>query len=380
MILLKDYLGREQSFVKHAFLELYLERLIFKTASRYDHIVYVDGFAGPWQSANEKFEDTSFGIALGALRNAKSVWKPKRSVRMSAYLVERDPNAHSKLAQVPERFPDVVVKSYCAEFLTALPEILDDIPADAFVFFFIDPKGWMIDLQALQPMLVRDRSEVVFNFMFDFINRAVNIRDRSIIDGLNRLIPVGGWRDRLEIAAPHERKAILVEAFRASLLKFGNYKHVAEVTVLRPTKDRPLYCLFYATRHPAGIEVFRDCQIAALAAQSKARAATKVRQTAIATGQSELFESLHEMASDDQAQFLAGERQRAESFLTESVPRKPQDITWNALCTRVLERYVIRRTDLNKIGARLRADGTLLFPNWEKGKRVPQDAYKAQRP
>ena len=59
MVSLADYAGREQSYVKHVFLERYLEALIFKTASVYNHIVYVDGFAGPWQSANEKFEDTS---------------------------------------------------------------------------------------------------------------------------------------------------------------------------------------------------------------------------------------------------------------------------------------------------------------------------------
>ena len=71
MVSLDDYVGREQSYVKHVFLERYLEALMFKTASVYNHIVYVDGFAGPWQSANEQFEDTSFGIALNALRRAK---------------------------------------------------------------------------------------------------------------------------------------------------------------------------------------------------------------------------------------------------------------------------------------------------------------------
>ena len=75
MAAIQDYQGREQSYVKHVFLERYLERLVHKTASSYDHIVYVDGFAGPWQSASEQFQDTSFGIALNALRQAKATWK-----------------------------------------------------------------------------------------------------------------------------------------------------------------------------------------------------------------------------------------------------------------------------------------------------------------
>jgi three-Cys-motif partner protein len=84
MVSLSDYVGREHAYVKHVFLERYLEALIFKTASTFNHIVYIDGFAGPWQSANEEFADTSFGIALNALRRAKETWqKSKRNVLRS---------------------------------------------------------------------------------------------------------------------------------------------------------------------------------------------------------------------------------------------------------------------------------------------------------
>jgi hypothetical protein len=69
---IEDYKDREQSYVKHVFLENYLERLAHKTASHYPRIVYVDGFAGPWQSAHEYFQDTSFGIALNALSRANA--------------------------------------------------------------------------------------------------------------------------------------------------------------------------------------------------------------------------------------------------------------------------------------------------------------------
>ena len=142
MVSLSDYTGREQSYVKHVFLERYLETLVHKTASIYPHIVFVDGFAGPWQSANEKFEDTSFGIALNALRRAKASWKERnRDVHMSAFLVERDTGAYKKLGQVPARFQEISIKTYPADFLTVLPQILADIPADAFAFFLIDPKG-----------------------------------------------------------------------------------------------------------------------------------------------------------------------------------------------------------------------------------------------
>src|SRR5947208_7678285 len=113
MVSIEDYKGREQSYVKHVLLEQYLEALVYKTASVYPHIVYVDGFAGPWQSANEQFQDTSFGIALNALRRAKASWKSHgRDVRMSAFLVERDAGAYKKLAGISAKFPDISIKTY----------------------------------------------------------------------------------------------------------------------------------------------------------------------------------------------------------------------------------------------------------------------------
>ena len=389
MIALSDYTGREQSYVKHVFLERYLERLVHKTASIYPHIVYVDGFAGPWQSTNEKFEDTSFGIALDALRRAKASWKTRnRDVKMSAFLVERDADAYKHLAQVPAKYPDVIIKTYKADFLAVLPDILKDIPADAFVFFLIDPKGWRIPLQKLTQLLARPHSEVIFNFMFDFINRAASIKDSAVVAGLNELIPLGDWRstlDEAEKARPdglssEERKSILVDAFKSNLAHFGRYEYVAETTVLRPVEDRPLYCLFYATRHPRGIEVFRDCQAEALKEQSKTRAAAKVKHAEVKSGQAEIFQSLHDMAPNDLMAFEQMERAAAEETLLKLTPVQPDTIQYEKLWPQVLAHHVVRRTDINKIAARLRGDGQLLFPDWEKRKQIPQPHYRTQRP
>lgn len=69
---------------------------------------YVDGFSGPWQSTGEDFADTSFGIALAALRKAKATWKDHgRDVRMSAYLVEKAPGPYANLEAIKAKFPDI---------------------------------------------------------------------------------------------------------------------------------------------------------------------------------------------------------------------------------------------------------------------------------
>jgi hypothetical protein len=54
VINLGDYAERKQAYVKHHFLAEYLEKLIFKIASSYDEIVYIDGYSGPWQTSNQE--------------------------------------------------------------------------------------------------------------------------------------------------------------------------------------------------------------------------------------------------------------------------------------------------------------------------------------
>ena len=386
MVALQDYVGREQTYVKHLFLESYLGSLVYKTASRFPHIVYVDGFAGPWRSANEKFEDTSFGIALNVLRQAKASWKERhRDVGMSAFLVERDVSAYQHLAGIPPQYPDVEVTPYNADFLCVLDQILKNIPREAFVFFLIDPKGWRIPLLKLKALLARPCSEVIFNFMFDFINRAASMTDPTIVAGLNELVPFGDWRRRLEVREGSERvpsverKRILVESFSTSLKHLGSYEYVAETTILRPLKDRALYCLFYATRHSRGIEVFRDCQITAMREESASRATNKIKHAATTTGQAEIFDSLHDMAPDKLEAFLLGQRIEAERALLELAPEKPHFVLYEKLRAQVLSRHVVRVSDVNKIAARLHHGYQLLFPDWEKGRRVPQPEYRAQR-
>lgn len=385
---LDDYVDREQAYVKHIFLERYLEALFHKTGSTYSHIVYVDGFAGPWQSANEQFGDTSFGIALSALRKAKASLQARgRAVRVTALLVEKNAEAYAQLETVQARYPDIEIKTYNSDFRAIVQQLADAIPREAFAFFLIDPKGWSVPLEQLRPLLSRLKSEVVFNFMFDFINRAASMGEH-VTRGLDELMPASNWQQRLrdtEAALGHyglsgdARKEVLVGAFGDSLKQIGGYDYVAELTVLRPLKDRPLYCLVYGSRHESGIEVFRDCQMKALTTQAEIRAAGKVKATEVKSGQNELFESMLDMAPDKTEAMLAAAKTNARALVLELTPQAPGFVHYKKLWASVLAKHSVRRPDVNKICAAMRDSGELLFPDWEPGKRVPHDRYRVQR-
>jgi three-Cys-motif partner protein len=383
---LKHYQGREQAYVKHFLLSEYLEIWAHKVASVYGEVAYVDGFSGPWQNSGERFEDTSFGIALGALTRAKATWKGLgRSVRMSAYLVEKDATAYTNLQVVKPLFPEVTIKTYHGSFVDQAPIILHDIPSAAFAFFFIDPKGWRIDMKRITPLLNRPNSEVVFNFMFDFINRFATTPSPAIAASLDELILDAGWRIRL--AAPptgvlteaEHRKGVMIGAFSTTLARQGGYVHVAETTVLRPTVDRPLYSLVYGTRSPTGLEVFRDCQIKALHRQDMARGIAKLNAAVASSRQDELFGSLSEMAADPTDAFINGEAARALTMLQDLAPPAPATAVWGEIWPKILERCVVRKSQLNALAGNLRKSGQLKFVDWAPRRRSPEDNYRFHR-
>lgn len=285
---IRAYAGRRQAWVKHYFLGNYIESLTFKVASWADDFVYVDGFSGPWQAGDEQFQDTSFGIVLSALRKARDEWKRLRGreVRMTALLVEKNRKAHARLQRIKDVFPDIRIETFNGEFTALIPTLVQAIPANAFTFVLMDPKGFAIDMEAVAPLIARPRTEVLFNFMFDFINRFALHDDPDIVAALEKLMPESGWRQRLgHVARSAEggelapaRKAVLIECFSATLRRIGGYPHVLETPVFYPLRDRTFYSLVYGTRAATGVEVFRDCQVATLKQQDDRRAEAKVAE------------------------------------------------------------------------------------------------------
>src|SRR5258708_5464482 len=61
------YKKKEQTYLKHFFLERYLETVAFHIGYTHREFVYVDCFSGPWRSKDENLAYTSIRIALAKL-------------------------------------------------------------------------------------------------------------------------------------------------------------------------------------------------------------------------------------------------------------------------------------------------------------------------
>jgi len=382
MLDIGNYEGREQAFIKHFFFKNYIETLLFRVSMIFDEIVYIDGFSGPWQNKDDKFQDTSFGIALNAMRMVKASNKARgRDINFTAHLVEKSPKAYKDLSEIPAKYPDLIVETYNDDFLEVVEELSKKVRKNSFCFVFIDPKGWKIDLIKLRPLLSHKNSEVIFNFMFDFINRFVSHENPGVAESLDKLFPYSeSWRTKIsKCETPTERKDVIFEEFAYNLARIGSFEFVSQTEILKPTKDRALYALFYATRNKKGIEVFRAEQVKALKKQVQTRGETKLKSKQEKTGQSELFGSTNEYAPSQTDEILQSHVNDTRNFILQSVPHKPASILYEDLRLEAAKRFIVSFPQINQISKELRSEGLIEFPDWEKGKRVPQPRYRVHK-
>lgn len=205
------YEGREQALVKHTFLDTYMPSQVPKVVSWASEFTYVDLFSGPWQSKSGDYSDTSFGIALKCMTEAKQTqFKISgRNIKMVAHLVEKDTNNFRNLLEAVKRFPEVEIHCYQGSAEQHAVTIAERIPQNAFRFVVIDPKG-VPDVRLFKCLIERDRTEVLLNFMFQFANRFAGSQDR--------MPTLEGWLGGLQANADGARKLLFCGELKEKLL------------------------------------------------------------------------------------------------------------------------------------------------------------------
>ena len=287
-----SYRGREQTYVKHVFLDRYLERVALVTLASggWTRFAYVDGYSGPWQSQGETSEDTSVFIALAKLQQVRqAVAQIGKEIQTSALFIERNPGAYQNLEKLLETFPDANARSINGEFQQHIDDVVQFI-GSSFSLTFIDPTGWNIDLVALQPLL-EGRGEVLINFMYDFVNRQIDNLDPNIQGQLTLLFGGSRWRedilDRIESGVP--REVAILNVFMSRLKAIGSYPYVTYTSILKPEADRTYFHLVYATRHWRGLEEFRKAEQGATEEQERVRFDIRQNARAQRSGMEDMF-------------------------------------------------------------------------------------------
>jgi three-Cys-motif partner protein len=282
------YRGREQTYLKHFFLERYLERVAYNIGSFANEFVYVDGFSGPWKSADESLDDTSFVIAIKQLRRVRDgLAKIGRKPRIRCLFIESNPVAYRALEAAIKNVTDIRVQSLNGEFEQSIPAVLQFI-GRAFSLVFIDPTGWTgFGLKQITPILQHRPGEVLVNFMVDHINRFLDDPRPEIASSFAQLFGGSGWE--AEVRAGTRREDAIVELYCERIRAAGSFTHVTSTRILKPTDDRAYFYLIYGTRHTKGLVEFRGVEKKAIKEQEHVRLLAKQESRVARTHQPELF-------------------------------------------------------------------------------------------
>ncbi len=373
-----NYEGRGPALVKHTFILKYLPTLIAKIASSYDEFVYVDLFAGPWDERTQDLSDTAFGIAMDAMRGAKSTWKRNgRDVKMTAHLVDINQEAIEKQKALAKKYPDIVVYHHQGYATEKLPKILDSIPASAFCFGFIDPKG-VPDIRKFQSVIERPNTEVFLNFMYEFANRFAATERMPTLEWLTEESNREAFREKIRALSGEAREKALTDQARLALAKMGNFRFAPAITVDEEEADRCLYKLIFLSRHKKGIQVFRDAQRAALEMQAANRSGRKSARRAERSGMDDMFDQIEPVDSAERsAKEIRDGVRSSEKFALDLIKKAgPGGISWGALWPIVLEEKVITHGNLGSVAVELRDSGQITVEGWEQRVRKPRDKYR----
>lgn len=291
------YEGREQTLVKHFILRKYLERFAHIVGSHWDALTYVDCFSGPWNARSDRFEDSSFAIALMELRKARETLASSRNknVQLRCFFLEKNRSAHAKLAEFAKSATDATIETRNAALEDSIPEITKFVQnggSNAFPFVFIDPTGWTgFEMQTIAPLLQLNPGEVIINFMTSHIRRFLESPQLETQESFAHLFGSGDFRAKVQGLAQLEREDAAVEEYTKNAKSTGGFKFACTAIVQHPEIDRTHFHLIYLTRNLKGIEVFKDAEKKAMAVQEEARAEAQQRRRVQAQGQTELFGS-----------------------------------------------------------------------------------------
>lgn len=365
------YQGREQTYLKHFFLERYLERVAYIIGYSSDEFIYVDGFSGPWKSEDEQFEDTSFMIALQKLRNVReNLAKKGKYPRIRCLFIEKDPDAYRELEQATSSYPRHEVEVLNGEFEVLIPDILRFI-GSSFSLVFIDPTGWTgFGLKQIAPILKHYRGEVIVNFMFDYINRFLEHPTPAIANQMNELFGGPGWETVIQSSS--RREEAIVSLYRERMRVVGSFKFVTSTRIMKPTMDRSYFYLVYGTRHLKGLCEFSNVEKTFAFEQEHVRSTAIQRFRIEKSGQNELFpvsENINDALdfNEERAAQLAAARERMLQMI-----RHSKRIRYDDLLARILETPLVWQTDVNDELQRLCKAGEITIEGLKPRERVPK--------
>jgi three-Cys-motif partner protein len=363
------YQDREQSELKHYAIKLYLEAAARILGSAWD-LKYVDCCAGPWNSSDSAYGDTSFGIAFEVLRATRAELSTRnRAPRVACLFIEKEKTPFLELDAYAQAKNSNEIRVHARNWDFA--ERIDDIvrycsTPRTFPFILIDPWGWKLaGISQISPLLKIRPGEVVINLMSSFITRFVNDPATDLSDLLGENFP------ELRALSGTELEFAVVRKYCDLIKREGDFAYVCALPVMKPDSDAFNFYLIYATRHPKGVEVFKSVEKRTETQTHVVRADVQKRQRQERSGNFELFEAPVQYRERKYQQLATDNRARAKKRVVELL-QSGQDVSYDDCWAEALQYSAVYVTDLREWIEEWEKDGAVSV----KGRKSASEVLK----
>jgi three-Cys-motif partner protein len=370
---LSFYEDREQTAVKHQILTRYLSALVPIVGNWASDITYIDCFAGPWESVDSEFKDTSFARAIHVLRSAREVLQTRRkSPTMRCLFIERERGAYNKLKQYCDSISDIEVTTRHWDLTEHINDVVQFVKErnNSFPFVFIDPNGWeSLHIQLIMPILSMEPGEVLINLMTSWITRFLSDESKRF----DRLLGAD-WQRLLQLKG-EEQEDELVSSYATAVRRAGGFNYVCTLPVMKPNQDAFHFHMIYGTRHIRGVEVFKDTEKHVIPFMHETRAKAQARRRFLESGQHTLLlpqERYRERKfTRHQLRSLATAKSELRSIL-ESSKCLLYDDAWAT----VMQHSGVMDADLREWLTEWKNNGLLQITNQHPGQRLARKGQK----
>lgn len=249
----------DHSRVKHEILRAYLDRWMPILSSKFERVIFVDGFAGPGVYKNG--EPGSPLIAINALMDFTT--KMGLRIPMRFVFLEADGDRYLTLKAVTDELR-LELPEYVQLFVENAPfedeatGLLDNIGSGgsghlAPSLWFIDPFGYTgFPMKLIRRISKHPSSEVFINFMSGYVNRFKTKEGQQ--NAMNQLFgrDVGDELQDVSIDG-------CVSMYRRELLQQTDFRYCLHFAIAQRQKQgESWYHMVFATKHPKGFEKMKE--------------------------------------------------------------------------------------------------------------------------
>ena len=259
----------EHTRAKHEILRIYLGAWfpILTIRGNNRRVIFLDGFAGPGVYSNGELGSPL--IALDTLIN-HTQFEQMSQTEFLFLFVEKDTERFKSLQHEIQKFwslrnskipENIKVYSYNDEFAGIAQNIIHHTRGVlAPTFAFLDPFGWSgVPITTIRDLLSSKKCEVLFNFMFDSVNRFISDDRPAILQNFSAMFGVEDFQSiQNSIPSGVERKQFLVGLYKKQLQDVCRFNFVRSFELMSASRGRTEYMLIFGTRHAKGLQAMKD--------------------------------------------------------------------------------------------------------------------------